>query len=77
MNSHLFGRALGTISPQAVQRAATTQLLRAIEAAPRVLFDGSAASSGPDGISRGNASSEILAHRAGVNCLVVEKFEGR
>lgn len=90
MNSQLFGRALGTISPQSVQRATTTQLLRAIDAAPQVQFDGTegvaASSTSASGTttsaydgSRGGASrgGEVVAHRAGVNCLVVDKFEGR
>jgi hypothetical protein len=84
MNSQLFGRALGTISPQAVQRATTTQLLRAIDAAPQVQFDGTetvsaSATTAHDGFasSRGGASREGLAHKAGVNCVVVDRLEGR
>ena len=101
MNTHrLLGRSLGILSPASLQRAVTTDLLRALDAAPLVHFDGSTTSSAPQGTQgtqgKGNTTTvavavavaathngprnsgdAALAHRAGVNCLVVEGFEGR
>ena len=80
MTSNLFGRALGSISPQALQKAETSRLLSSLQAAPGVRFDGS------DGATRvrtkGNGHEEdevggICAHKAGVNSLAIDRFEGR
>lgn len=76
MNTYLFGRSLGTFSHEALQRAESSRHLHALTAAPAVRFDGSdgAASTGADG---GQRKGEALAHRAGVNCFTIDKFEGR
>ena len=77
MNSYLFGRALGTFSPAALQRAELYRLLHALEAAPAVRFDGSDSSSAsiePGGGGRGNY---LWAHKAGLNCITIDKFEGK
>lgn len=81
MTSNLFGRALGSISPQALQKAETSRLLHSLQAASSVRFDGS------DGAApaRAQPRSEdeearldgIWAHRAGVNSLAIDRFEGR
>ena len=79
MPPDLLGRALGTISPQALQRAETLRLLHSIQAAPGVRFDGS------DALAQAGASSrdvedeerDVWAHQAGVNCLTIDRFEGR
>ena len=78
MNSYIFGRALGTISVQAFQRAETTRLLHALELAPHVTFDGSEASRNrARHDARQDYPSDGWAHKAGVNCLTIDKFEGR
>ncbi|KAL8825828.1 MAG: hypothetical protein Q9191_004175 [Dirinaria sp. TL-2023a] len=77
MNSHIFARALGTFSPQALQRAETSRLLNALEAASDVKFDGrddTTQSSRPEGATGGDT---LWAHKAGVNCVAIDKFEGR
>lgn len=82
MSSNLFGRALGRISPQVVQADETAQLLHALQAAPGIRFDGgdgpapAASSVEGDGSAR-QEEQGIWAHRAGVNCLTIDKFEGR
>lgn len=77
MNSYLFGRALGTFSPQALQRAESSRLLHALEAAPAVRFDGRDSSAATTGISDGGGSDNIWAHKAGLNSITIDKFEGR
>ena len=85
MTSNLFGRALGSISPQALQRAETSKLLHALQAAPGITFDGSPGSVqarrgkglGDQDGDDGGREETVWAHRAGVNCLTVDRFEGR
>lgn len=81
MNSQLLGRALGTAGPEALQRAELTRRLHAIQAAPRVLFDGRngqyAAASERAIESGDDAGIPIRAHQAGVNCIAIDRFEGR
>lgn len=81
MTSNLFGRALGSISPQALQKAETSRLLHSLQAAPSVRFDGSDGAA-PARAQRRNGNEEdrldgIWAHRAGVNSLAIDRFEGR
>ncbi len=80
MKPNLFGRALGFTSPHALQKAETSHLLSSLQAAPGIRFDGS------DGASLGKAQHDggegnelggIWAHKAGVNCLAIDRFEGR
>ena len=80
MTLNLFGRALGSISPHALQRAETSRLLSSLQAAPGIRFDGS------DGVAPTKAEhngdeehklDRIWAHKAGVNCLTIDRFEGR
>ena len=80
MTSNLFSRALGFISPQALQKAETSRLLNSLQAAPSIRFDGS------DGIAQTKAHDigdeeagvgDVWAHRSGVNCLAIDRFEGR
>ena len=82
MTSNLFGRALGSISPQALQKAETARLLNSLQAAPGVRFDGSdgAAPVRPQQRTRDeedDLGGGIWAHKAGVNCLAIDRFEGR
>ncbi|MDI1491050.1 MAG: hypothetical protein OHK93_002255 [Ramalina farinacea] len=79
----LFARAIGALGPFAFQQAETARLLDSLQAAPNVKHDGS---SGP--MPAGNVGGEEQApnserdhgpwaHRAGVNCLTIDRFEGR
>lgn len=78
MNSYLFGRALGSISAQVLQRAETTRLLYALELAPQVSFDGTETLlTGVRHDGHQDPSSDRWAHKAGVNCLMIDKFDGR
>ncbi|KAG8533121.1 uncharacterized protein KY384_001904 [Bacidia gigantensis] len=83
MSQHLLARAAGTLSQRTVQQIETSQLLHAIQAAPGIQFDGSdngttassyqAQAKLPDD----NEKSSTWAHKAGVNCLTIDRFEGR
>ncbi len=80
MTSNLFGRALGAISPQALQRAETSKLLHALQGAPNVKFDGGDGPAQAQGSKTGEEKAvgdTVWAHRAGVNCLTIDRFEGR
>ena len=80
MTSDLFARALGFISPQAFQKAETSRLLSALQAAPGVRFDssdGAAPRRMPSKRDGGDELGGTWAHRAGVNCLAIDRFEGR
>ncbi|KAI9724504.1 MAG: hypothetical protein M1812_000572 [Candelaria pacifica] len=82
MNSYLLNRSLGSISPQALERAQTRRLLHAIQPAPGVRFDSheNVTTSG-SGLERAQSSSEekveVWAHKTGVNTLAIDRFEGR
>ncbi len=77
MPPDLLGRALGTISPQVLQRAETSRLLHPIQAAPGVRFDGSDAPAQASSSRDVEDEQDVWAHRAGVNCLTIDRFEGR
>ena len=80
MTSNLFGRALGSISPHALQKAETSRLLSSLQAAPGIRFDGSdrATSIKPEqNGGEGDELGETWAHKVGVNCLALDRFEGR
>ena len=83
MTSNLFGRALGTISPQALQKAETSRLLSSLQAAPGIRFDGSSDGAAPASAQQHpngdgeDGSDGVWAHKAGVNSLAIDKFEGR
>ena len=79
MHPDLLSRALGTISSQALQRAESSRLLHSIQAAPGVRFDGSDAPAQSTASSRDVEGEEqdVWAHQAGVNCLTIDRFEGR
>lgn len=80
MNAYLLSRSLGSIGPQSLQRAETNRLLHAVQPAPGIRFDGSddalASVSIPTAGGDG-ALYETWAHKAGVNALVIDRFEGR
>ena len=80
MTSNLFGRALGAISPQALQRDETLKLVHALQSAPAIRFDGSdklADAQGSKGVEQDAKEKPLWAHTAGVNCLTIDRFEGR
>ena len=77
MNSYLFGRALGTFSHEALQRAESSRLLHAIEAAPGVRFDGEDGTAAASESGRTHDRDILWAHKAGVNCVTIDKFEGK
>ncbi|KAL8918104.1 MAG: hypothetical protein Q9208_007544 [Pyrenodesmia sp. 3 TL-2023] len=81
MNAQLLGRALGTAGPEALQRAELSRQFHAIQAAPEVGFDGHEARGGGDGAPQDevykNPINDVRAHQAGVNCIAIDRFEGR
>lgn len=77
MNSYHLGRSLGTFSPQALQRAEAYRFLNAIDAAPGIRFDGRDSSTITSRFDGAGLEDEVWAHKAGVNCIAIDKFEGR
>ncbi|KAL8672975.1 MAG: hypothetical protein Q9168_002608 [Polycauliona sp. 1 TL-2023] len=82
MDSQLFARALGNIGPQTVRRAELSRRLHAIQPAPEIGFDGHGSlsttiESGHQDGNREGAKEGIRAHRAGVNSIAIDRFEGR
>lgn len=71
MQDRLYARSTGDLTPQALARSTTTELLRSFTHAPQHRFDGE---TDEQGISR---TASIWAHRAGVNALALDKFDGR
>jgi DNA excision repair protein ERCC-8 len=80
MNQLLFDRSTGNLSPQAFSRIQTSQLLHAIQSAPRVRFNGgekehvaeNEAGESVEPSERGPEESKIWAHQAGVNALAID-----
>lgn len=80
MNQLLLDRSTGNLKPQAFARNQTSHFVRAIQPAPRLLFDGgekehgSNTQSGGRGDSQDSAAEEtkIWAHQAGVNALAID-----
>ncbi|KAL8730017.1 MAG: hypothetical protein Q9166_004341 [cf. Caloplaca sp. 2 TL-2023] len=67
MDLQLFGRALGTIGPEAVQRAELSRRLYAIQSAPGVEFDGQGEQHrSTNNEVRGSTATELRAHQAGL-----------
>lgn len=81
MDSQLLGRALGTAGPETLQRAVLSRQLHAIQAAPEVGFDGQETRSRDhedlqDEVDESTGHGK-RAHQAGVNCIAIDRFEGR
>jgi DNA excision repair protein ERCC-8 len=83
MNQLLFDRSTGSLSPQAVARIQTSQLIHAIQPAPRQRFDGgeketALTHAAESGASQANVEEveKIWAHQAGVNALSID-IDGR
>ncbi|KAF2090515.1 WD40 repeat-like protein, partial [Saccharata proteae CBS 121410] len=68
MNLHLLNRALGALGPQAFERAEKTRLLHALQPTTRRY--------GVPSSDNGGAE-DLVAHRAGVSSITIDKFEGR
>lgn len=77
MNSYLLNRELGTLTPKALQQAETNRLLLALQAAPGIRFDGTDGATHGAGQSHGGSEGDVWAHRAGVNCITIDKIEGK
>ena len=80
MNSILLNRSLGVAGPQVLQQTQTAHLLEAIQPAPNIRFDGSTdPSTGQHNThaAEDESSLDTWAHRAGVNSIVIDKWEGR
>ena len=82
MNSLLLGRSIGAIGPQALQRVETNILLHSIQSAPELKFDGSDNPTSTKRREKGagedeGGTSRVWAHKPGVNCITIDKFEGR
>ena len=78
MNSYLLNRELGTISPQSFANAYTTHLLRSIQHDDHVRFARKLRSGdGADKSAASHPRHDALVHAAGVNCIDVDRFEGR
>ncbi|KAI9859182.1 MAG: hypothetical protein M1824_003868 [Vezdaea acicularis] len=78
MNSLLFNRSLGSVTPDTVSRRYTSRLVNALQAAPNVRFDSAPRPTKDVFTSASEAQKpEAWAHKAGVNSLVIDKFEGR
>ncbi|OLN86391.1 DNA excision repair protein ERCC-8 [Colletotrichum chlorophyti] len=72
MQARLFARSTGELSPDAVARTTTSELVRNFAAAPHHRFDGEGAESQEE-----PRHASIWAHRIGVNALASDKFDGR
>ncbi|KAI9879810.1 MAG: hypothetical protein M1830_006992 [Pleopsidium flavum] len=83
MISFLLNRSLGTISPENLQRAQTARLLHAIQPAPSVRFRSNDAripipsTQEEQDVSWDDSAVDLWAHKAGVNSLTIDRFEGR
>ena len=82
MDSQLFARALGNIGSGTVRRAELSRRLHLIHRMPEIEFDGHGSLSTTTESDRQHEyqrsiKDEICAHRAGVNCIAVDRFEGR
>lgn len=82
MNQLLFDRLTGDLGPQAFGRIQTSQLLHAIQPAPRLRFDGGeqelVPSTAPGNLDpqKSEAERKLWSHQAGVNALSID-IDGR
>lgn len=75
MNQLLFARSAGSLAPQAFARQQTTQLIHAVQAFPKLRFDGGeqevvSEDEGTQTVDVG--SRKLWAHKAGVNALALD-----
>lgn len=80
MNSFLFNRQLGSISPQALAKAQNNRLLKALQVTDvRFALDPQDANR-VAGLSAAGGSAiktRDVSHAAGVSSIAVDRFEGR
>lgn len=81
MNRLLFDRSTGSLKPNAFARLYATQLIYYIQSTPNLRFDGSESSNIDSVTIRTgeieDVNSNICAHKAGINALVVDRYDGR
>lgn len=85
LTSDLLTRSTGLTSTGDFARSQNARLIHALQPAPRVRFAGEAEAGNHAVGSRGDDGSDdneevatgAVAHKAGVNCITVDKFEGR
>ncbi|KAJ5671561.1 hypothetical protein N7507_000688 [Penicillium longicatenatum] len=84
MNSFLLNRALGSVSSNTFHVAQTSRLVHNLEPAPGIRFSSRRAPRRNESRDDATPSDEEhdltedeIAHRSGVNCLAIDKFEGR
>ena len=83
MPHNYLARASGTLSPRAFEQAETARLLHSIQLAPGIRFDESegpvftATNSNAQHVSNDDENQSVWAHRSGVNCIAIDRFEGR
>ncbi|KAH8700286.1 WD repeat protein [Talaromyces proteolyticus] len=80
MNSFLLNRAQGSIKPLDFHVAQTSRLVRLLEPSPRIRFTCEATTDGSNSEEHalnGGVSGEIVAHKAGVNALAIDRYGGR
>jgi len=80
MNSFLLNRALGTISPQALERAQNTRLIYGLQPSTDIALSIEKPGKKPDEHGSPDGESVVrrsVAHAAGVNSITIDKFEGR
>ncbi|OOF98293.1 hypothetical protein ASPCADRAFT_142425 [Aspergillus carbonarius ITEM 5010] len=83
MNSYLLNRALGSISPSTFHVAQTSRLIQHLEPAPGIRFSsrkdtgGRAKNGPPTADSPLGLDDEVFAHKAGVNVLAIDQYDGR
>lgn len=79
MNSFLLNRQLGSISPQALQKAQNNRLLKALQATEvRFALDQHNDSrAGTSAAGGSTVRTRDVAHAAGVSSIAIDRFEGR
>ncbi|KAI9744001.1 MAG: hypothetical protein M1818_002735 [Claussenomyces sp. TS43310] len=75
MNQLLFDRSTGSLGPPTFARLQSSSLLHAVQHAPNICFG--EAIQAPGGEQDSERGLKTWAHQAGVNALVVDRFEGR
>lgn len=82
MNSFLLSRALGSVTPHDFHIAQTTRLVHHLEPAPGIRFSSRRVTAdrphnGTPDPELDFEPGEVFAHKSGVNCLAIDRFEGR
>ena len=80
MNNFLLSRALGSVSHQSLAKAQNARLLHSISPADHIKFTYKDKDDDPvshNGADEDDNKVRDTAHPAGVNSVVIDKFEGR